>query len=325
MKIFRTLFEEMNTDGADSGTNIEIDNTQDTKAQEIIDRIKAEENGEDYESETNDVELPSDKQTNEEDDEGGDDTGGNLYANKYATIDDLKKGIKNVGGDLPDYILNGMSDTALVQYYEEKRKEFSSSSKDEKTDRKYSENKEDNKSDDADEKGEDDKSEKIDVNILYSDLESKLRVSHVITDEMYDEFEKAGVPSNIVDKFADTIVAEQATFTKNVYEIAGGEEEFAKVKAWAEDGNIPASQLKAMETMPYDQILLAMRGIKATYDAKVGTQNKPQRIEGKQTNNNIGNGYKSQDEYLADIKDKRYNTDARFRSAVEKKLQRSKF
>ncbi|MEA3471586.1 MAG: hypothetical protein U9R24_07700, partial [Thermodesulfobacteriota bacterium] len=49
--------------------------------------------------------------------ETGNESGDTLYANKYKSVDELKKGINNLGTKLPDYILDGLSNGALEMHY----------------------------------------------------------------------------------------------------------------------------------------------------------------------------------------------------------------
>ena len=97
--------------------NPELDNDDyvSPEAQKIIDDELARQNGDDPTPNPDDGDddpLPSDE---------GDD-GDKLFANKYKSVDELRKGIENIGSDLPQYVIDGMSDEALEQHYTELNK-----------------------------------------------------------------------------------------------------------------------------------------------------------------------------------------------------------
>jgi hypothetical protein len=142
---------------------------------------------------------------------------------------------------------------------------------------------------------------------------------------MYDKFEELGIPSSVVDGYADNIYKEQTEFTNKVYELAGGQEEFVKIKDWAEDGNISQAELDAIGELPFDAMLGAMQGIKARYDQAIGkNETNPKKITGNQKQTS-GSSYTSQEDYLKDVADKRYGQNRAYTEAVERKYSNSKF
>jgi len=304
----RVFREEHGEDGKDLGGNKEIEGTLDKDAQKIID----EANGvipiiDDEEEEKN--KLPSDKES------GGD----KLFAEKYKTVDDLKAGITELKSTLPQYVIDGMSEDALEQHYVELRKEFSGK-KEESKDKKYV--KEEKKEEDN--KKEEEAKEAIPAK-LWSELETSFNDTGAITTEMYDSLEKAGIPNAIVDNYLDGLNTQKISFTNSVMEIAGGQEQYDDIKAWAEDGNVDDALLESMQTMNYAQIIPIYKGIKAQYDASVGqSSNIGKRITGSQ-NISHGAGYASQTDYLADVADKRYGQNRAYTEKVQDKLKASKF
>ncbi len=292
------------------GNEIQGDDILSPEAQEIFDRELAKENGTDY--------VPPVKPTDDEDgddklpsDDDGEDT---LFANKYENVDELKKGIKNIGSTLPDYVIEGMSDSALEQHYLELNKEKSSG--DDKKGRKHA-------SDDTpkeDEKPVDRKPEQIDT-ALWNELETSFNDTGKITGEQYDKLNKAGIPDEVVDKYIDSLHNDQVRFTEKVYEIAGGEEEYGHIKTWAES-NLSEQEIDAIGKMDYASMLIALEGVKARYTVATGGQHQAP-LRGSGARQTGGTAYKNEMDYIRDVSDPRYNTDIGFREKVMAKLKRS--
>ena len=329
MKIFKHVYmEEDNGEGnqlahsetpassLDPAAQAIIDEALGTQKEEITKETPIDNNTDGL---TDDSALPS-----ESEGEGGEEVvpDDKKFAGKYKDVAALKDGIKNLKSTLPDYVIEGMSDEALEQHYTELNKDHSKQPK--KTERKHSKTEEPAK----EEKTPDEEAvaKKENLKVLFADFNTEFRSTGQISDTLYDSLEAAGIPSSVVDDYADKMVVEQNSFTQQTYELTGGEENFNKIKSWAEDGNIPASQLAAMQTMSYDQILLSMSGIKAKYDiANPDTIEKTDRITGKARVQNGGAGYKSQAGYLADVADPRYSKNGEYTRKVNAKFERSKF
>ena len=297
--------DEHNDDGKDLPTDVS-EETQDKDAQKIID----EANGTPPKEE-DEIELPSDEKPADED---------KLFAEKYKTIEDLRKGITGLKSTLPEYVLDGMNDEALEKHYVELRKDFSG---DDKKDRKFEEEKVEEKPDDKpDEK-------KVEVAGLWKSLENDFKTTGKISTEMYDKFDELGIPSDIVDGYADKIHGEQVDFTNKVYEMSGGQDEFKAIKEWSEAGNIHQSELDAIAKMPYDAMLSAMSGIKARFDIAMSKaddkdEEVPKRIVGN-TGKTSGGAYTSQEAYMSDVANKKYGQNRAYTEAVDRKFANSKF
>jgi len=305
--LFHTFMEEANDNGKDLPAGEDnTEETQDNDAQKIIDEI----NGEKIDEE---VELPSDSKSGDVE---------KLFAEKYKTIDELKKGISGLKSELPDYVIDGMNDEALEKHYVELRKTFSKKD-DNNKDRKFvKEEVKENKDDKPDDK-------KVEVTGLWKALENDFKTTGTISTEMYDKFEELGIPSDIVDGYADKIHSEQVDFTNKIYEMSGGQEQYAEIKDWAEDGNIPQSELDAIAKMPYDAMLSAMSGIKARFDIannKNTEEHKKEetRITG-DTKKTSSGSYTSQESYMKDVANKKYGQNRAYTEAVDRKFENSKF
>ena len=241
-----------------------------------------------------------------------------LFADKYKNVDDLKKGITELKSTLPQYVIDGMSDSALEQHYVELRKNFSGK-KDatDKTVRKFAEDEV------VEEKVVEEKIvEKVKSSELWNDLQTNFEATGKVTSEMYDKLEEMGIPSDVVDNYVDGIHSKQVAFTNSVYEIAGGQEQFAEIKAWAEDGNISDAELDALKNMSYEAIIGSYKGIKARYDLAKGINGV--RITGS-TNTNSGSGYLNQADYMKDVADRRYGQNRVYTESVDAKFSKSSF
>ncbi len=265
--------------------------------QAVLDKISGNEKPDDGDT----PDLPSDKPNPDE-------TPNDKLAGKYDTAEDLRKGIDAIGSDLPEYVLNGMSDESLVEHYKELEKNFHAGDKPEG--RKHA-NKED--------KPEGDKPDSVTPE-LWDELNEYYSENGNITDEMYDKLNKAGIPDSVVDKYMDALNSDAEKFTQDIYAIAGSEEQYNTIKAWA-DENIPADQLDAIGKMDRQGMLLAMEGIKAKYD--VANPDAPTRILGDTKVAGKGS-YSNQTDYILDIGDKRYGKDKKYTHAVDTKFANSK-
>lgn len=282
---------------------VELDGVRSPEAQAIIDaELGIEKEGAAQEEE--DVELPSDEGQDEPD----------KYAGRFDSLDELKKGINNIGSNLPEYVLNGMSPEALEQHYTELRKEFSKSGKEGRKHAVKDETVEDKPK-------SDDKPEAVSEE-LWSELDATFTKGGSITSEQYDKLNAVGIPDAMIDRYLDSLKSEQVRFTQDIYDMAGGQEQYSTIKEWAEEGGIPEAELEAVSRLTdYTQIKLAMAGVKARYDmANVSSQGNTLRGN---TGGVRSSGYKSQQDYMSDVSDPRYRTDERFRDKVKSKLERS--
>ena len=259
-----------------------------------------------------DPKLPS-----EGDGEGGE----KLYANNFKSVEELKKGIQNIGSDLPEYIIEGMSDEALEQYYVELRKDFSSGKKVEEGRKHVAEEEKKDDGEDVD-NGKSDPTDKPSDSIsdkLWAELETTFAEKGAITSEQYEALNKVGIPDAVVDKYIDGLKSTQDAFTNKVYDMAGGEENYNEIKAWAES-NYSQAELDAIASGTPDEIFFKLKGVKADFDSQVGSD----RVRGK-TGKSTGDSYRSQDEYILDRTSPEYKKDRRFKAKVDAKFANSHF
>lgn len=233
-----------------------------------------------------------------------------MYAGVYKTLDALKKGITDIGSTLPKYMIDGMSEDALEQYYIELRKDMSKNGK-KKTEDKKEEKKDNN--------------EKVDPKVYIQELNQFFKDEGYVSDEIYDKLEEAGIPSDIIDGYVEKLEIEQTQFGEKVINLAGGTEQFFIIKEWAEN-NISQQELDAIGKLPYNTMLLAMEGIKNRYE-KANGKTEPKantRIVGK-TGSVSSGGYESREDYFRDVKNSKYGRDKHFTDSVEKRFSQSRF
>ena len=248
--------------------------------------------------EGDDVKLPSDD--------------AKKYANVYATIEDLKKGISSLKADVPEYMLNGMTDDALEQYYVDLRKDFSSKPKEEAP---------------VDEKAKDipkEEEAKKTVNDpqLWGELDAEFNTSGGISDEQYDKLNKLGIPNVIIDKYLDGLKSSQVAFTNEVYGLAGGEEQYNEIKAWAEE-NYTQKQLDVIAGGTNEEIVFKMKAVKADYNEAMAKNPNGARVYGSSAS--PSGGYKNQEEYILDVMSPEYRKSAKYKAKVEAKFKSSSF
>lgn len=293
------LLDELDGQGNDlNGGGLDLS----AREQEIIDAANGKEAKKDDDGEP--VKLPSD---DIKDDDNDDDKKDGFVDGKYADVDALKKGITELGSTLPEYVIEGMSDAALEQHYVELRKNFSAKKDDD-------ENKSDVKDEDA---------KKIveDAKLNWDDVSAEFGETGAISDETRKALNDANIPDMVIDGYIKGIQAEQTALTNEVYEIAGGQEQYDIIKAWVDEGGIPKAEVDALEGASKEVLMNAMYGFKARYDAahpedkKLLTGN-VQRV--------TSDSYKNQAQYIADVTDRRYTTDKRYKQTVDDKFANSK-
>lgn len=234
-----------------------------------------------------------------------------VYAGVYKNVDELKKGIANLGSTLPEYVLNGMNEDALEKYYIDLRRDFSSKKKEERVDNT---------------KVDETNKPKTVSSELWSDLDKTFTETGGITEEQYKALDKAGIPKNVVDNYINGLKAQQTSFVNELVEIAGGVEQYDAMKLWAEE-NYTQEELDIITSGTPKEVALKVKGLKAEYLASVGNNTKAtsnyDRVRG--TGKSSSDGYATQQEWMQDRMDRRYRTDARYKAKVDSKFKSSSF
>jgi Phage T7 capsid assembly protein len=146
-----------------------------------------------------------------------------------------------------------------------------------------------------------------------------------LADTEYAQLEKAGIPKHLVDSF---IAGQQALVDNtrnNVFNSVGGEESYNSITEWAAENYTPeeiAAFNKTVNGTDATATLLAVKGLKARYDATVGFE-PADAIKGETAVKRGQPVYRSIAEMEKDMGDPRYQKDPAFRRDVEQKLARS--
>jgi hypothetical protein len=142
-----------------------------------------------------------------------------------------------------------------------------------------------------------------------------------ISDETFKRFEAAGIPRDVVSRYAQTRKAEVDAENTKLFERAGGEDVYEVMCDWA-NNNLPKEDLAAFQKIIQEgeitQALLAVDALKARYVAANGKP--PKLISGNSSNRNTTVGYASRAEMVRDMQDARYAKDPAFRKQVEQRI-----
>lgn len=146
-----------------------------------------------------------------------------------------------------------------------------------------------------------------------------------LSDESYKALSDMGIPKEMVDAHIEGQKALATSKAQSVYAVAGGEDEYGKMIAWAAV-NMKESQKvafnDALASDDLDVIAIAVKGLTADYRAAKGTPPKG-LLDGTEGGTTPTNVFKSTAELTAAMSDPRYQKDPAFRKEVEEKLSRS--
>jgi hypothetical protein len=142
-----------------------------------------------------------------------------------------------------------------------------------------------------------------------------------LSEESYTELaERHGLSRDVVDTYIEGVKTRTETFTKAVYDAAGGVEKFEVLGRWARD-NLSQEELEpiglALQSGKASHAALAVRGLMARYEAENGRE--PTLISGGAPEGRMG-AFRSMSEVVAAMSDPRYAVDEDYRKEVEKRL-----
>lgn len=144
-----------------------------------------------------------------------------------------------------------------------------------------------------------------------------------LSDDTYKALEDAGYPKDMVDTYIRGLTGSVAEARQAVFEAVGGEEAYGDMLDWAannwSEAEINAYD-RAVESGDQGQIMLAVRSLKAAYDS-AGDQDPQMQITGKGSAK--ADVYASNEEYLEDFMDPKYDSSPTFRKRVQEKALRS--
>ena len=158
----------------------------------------------------------------------------------------------------------------------------------------------------------------------FSGLETEYMNNGSLSQQSYETLEKAGYPKAVVDGILAGWEAASNRFVNDVYALAGGQEEFARIQQFVSSQNQDVINAfnATLDSENIMQIRLALEGIKGQMVKQYGTQ-RPS-IVGNATPSVDRSGYESTDEMVKDMSDPRYQKDAKFTREVYRKVKYSK-
>jgi hypothetical protein len=155
-------------------------------------------------------------------------------------------------------------------------------------------------------------------------LSSEYADNGQLSDQSYDNLEKAGIPRHIVNSYIDATQVQVEVAQAKVYESVGGEDAYGSMVSWAGE-NLSEAEIDAYNTAVNSNDMasvdLAVNGLKARYVASEGSEPSRQ-VEGG-VSGNSGGTYRSMAELMTDMNSPQYKNDPAFRADVAKRLDNS--
>jgi len=161
---------------------------------------------------------------------------------------------------------------------------------------------------------------KVDMAALDADIAAS---GGELTDELYTKYEQQGLPRELLDRHVSALKSEYQQFESQVFEIAGGKDQYNAVREWAKT-NVPKAALQAFnDALEGDssQALLAVQGLVAQYRNANG--NPPNGLVSGVSGNPSTDVFGSWAEVTVAMRDPRYSNDPAYRQSVVAKLDRS--
>lgn len=142
----------------------------------------------------------------------------------------------------------------------------------------------------------------------------------------YEAFAKIGIDNAVVDAYIAGQEAIQAQFTSEVHSLAGGEEKYAQLTAWASE-NLTDEAIDALNDMlgsgDTTKAEIAVSIMQAQFSEKQGTS--PERELSGAGSSGSAAGFGSREEMAQAMQDPRYWKDVAYRTDVERRIQASRF
>lgn len=143
-----------------------------------------------------------------------------------------------------------------------------------------------------------------------------------LSEDAYQALQEAGFPRSMVDSWVAGQDALAAQMTSEMYDVAGGGEQYAQMVQWAAD-SLPESEVAAynatMESGDPNMIRLAVQGLNARYRSEA----EPTLMQGGTGAVSSGGRFESTAELTAAMGDPRYAKDPAYRQSIADKLAKS--
>ena len=158
----------------------------------------------------------------------------------------------------------------------------------------------------------------------FAGLENEYMNNGGLSQQSYETLEKAGYPKAVVDGMLAGWEAASTRFVNDVYALAGGQEEFARIQQFvsSQKQDVINAFNATLDSENLMQIRMTLEGIKGQMVKQYGTQ-RPS-IVGNAAPSVDRSGYESTDEMIKDMSDPRYQKDAKFTREVYRKVKYSK-
>jgi len=144
-----------------------------------------------------------------------------------------------------------------------------------------------------------------------------------ITKEIYDKFEKAGIPRSLVDEVVTGRKTQFDQYTQSVKEAAGGDKEWTELSQWAAT-NISEGEREAfneaINSGNLHQARLAVYGLKAQQGSYNRSGRDSLKVPGGSGSSGPA-GFTSKNEYIAALKDPKYAVDPSYRDSIMMRLR----
>jgi hypothetical protein len=155
------------------------------------------------------------------------------------------------------------------------------------------------------------------------DFQKEFDEKGALSEESYTKLSEKGIPKEMVDNYIAGQQALTEQFINTAYAIAGGEEKYTAMKAWA-GANLKPEELTAFNdavtTGTPEAAKLAIQGLAAKYAAASGTDPNLQHSGGPAASSNV---FRSWQEVTVAMSDSRYSNDPAYQKEVADKLARS--
>ena len=160
----------------------------------------------------------------------------------------------------------------------------------------------------------------VDFNKLAQEYETTGQLST----ESVEALTKAGYPKSVVDAYIAGMEATAAKFEAQVYEYAGGKQEFQKLTQFVQSQGQESIDTfnRVVGTGDLATIKLALQGFQAQMTKAYGSTNRT--VMGKATTG-TSNGFQSKAEMVTAMSDKRYGRDPGYTMEIQNKTMRSSF
>lgn len=158
--------------------------------------------------------------------------------------------------------------------------------------------------------------------------ENEFNANGSLSEDSYKALEKAGLKKELVDSYIEGRMALLNAFVGEVKNLAGGDEGYQEITAWADKGGISQEEKdsynKIMNSGDRAMIKMAVSGLVAKY-REAGEGPAPDLLSGnaKASKGGANDIFASSAEVVTAMKDERYGKDPAYTSYVERKVARS--